>query len=151
MQMVCISKMSAAKTDNEVTPLHGERVTSQRLLILRIIREGEGHMDAEELYRRATEEDPRISLSTIYRNLRLFKRIGLVEERYLGEGHHHYELRRPTQHHHLVCLGCGRVIEFECPQTEQMREDVAKANDFEITDTEVYFAGYCSSCRKKRG
>ena len=116
-----------------------------------LIRGGEGHLDADELYRRAKERYPRISLSTVYRTLQLFKRLGLVEERHLGEEHHHYEAKGRAQHHHLICLGCGKVVEFECPFAGQMREEVGRENDFEITEAEVYLAGYCSGCRRERG
>jgi len=66
----------------ETQDLKGQRVTSQRRLLLDLIRQSEGHLDADELYRLAKEREPRISLSTVYRTLRLFKELGLVEERH---------------------------------------------------------------------
>jgi len=127
----------------------GLRVTNQRALILEVIRKGQGHLDADEIYRRAREKKPRLSLSTVYRTLQTLKKLGLVEELHFDDEHHHYEVKPPTEHHHLVCLGCGRVIEFKYPLTRLMKRDIAKARDFEITGSEVKITGYCSQCRQE--
>lgn len=126
----------------------GQRVTWQRRLLLDLILEAGGHLDADELFRRAKEREPRISLSTVYRNLRLFKKLGLIDERHFAEEHHHYEVKDTSEHYHLVCLGCGRVIEFESPLMKQVKDKVGMENRFEITGAEIRFEGYCSSCRK---
>ena len=125
-------------------------MTRQRALILEVIREGRGHLDADEVYRRARERQSRLSLSTVYRTLQRLKQLGLVEELHFDEAHHHYELKPATEHHHLVCLGCGRVIEFQYPLANSVRRNVAEAKDFEIVETEVRIAGYCAQCRRKR-
>jgi len=130
--------------------LAGLRVTNQRALLLEIIRQGEGHLDAFELYRRAREKQPRLSLSTVYRALQKFKKLGLVEEVHFDEAHHHYEVKPPAGHHHLVCLGCGRVIEFHYPLARQVKRNVPEAKDFDIIGTEVRMTGYCSRCRQER-
>ncbi len=128
----------------------GLRVTNQRALLLEIIRQGEGHLDAFELYRRAREKQPRLSLSTVYRALQQFKNLGLVEEVHFDESHHHYEVKPPAGHHHLVCLGCGRVIEFNYPLARQVKRNVPEARDFDIRGTEIRMSGYCSRCRRNR-
>ncbi|MEE9583481.1 MAG: transcriptional repressor [Dehalococcoidales bacterium] len=130
--------------------LSGMRATSQRALILEVIRRGVGHLDADEIYRQARKKEPRLSLSTVYRSLQAFKKLGLVEEVHFDEDHHHYELKQPPEHHHLVCLGCGRVIEFQHPVSRYVRRNVAEAKDFEIVDTELRMTGYCSRCRRER-
>jgi Fur family ferric uptake transcriptional regulator len=129
----------------------GERVTWQRRLLLDLISQAGGHLDADELFRRAKEREPRISLSTVYRNLRLFKKLGLVDERHLSENHHHYEIKSPTEHYHLVCLGCGRVIEFESPLLQQIKNQIRRENQFEVTGAEISLQGYCPRCRGKGG
>lgn len=129
----------------------GERVTWQRKLLLDLIAQAGGHLDADELFRRAKEREPRISLSTVYRNLRLFKKLGLVDERHLSENHHHYEIKSPTEHYHLVCLGCGRVIEFENPLLQRLKSQIRRENQFEVTGAEISLQGYCSRCRGKGG
>jgi len=128
----------------------GLRVTKQRALILEIIRRGQGHLDADEVYRQAREKQPRFSLSTVYRTLQLLKKLGLVEEVHFDEAHHHYEVKPSAEHHHLVCLGCGKVIEFGYPLTRYVKRNVTEAHDFEITGTEIRMTGYCSRCRQAR-
>ncbi len=127
----------------------GRRATSQRALILEIIRQGKGHLDADEIYRRARNRQPRLSLSTVYRTLQMLKKLGLIEELHFDEAHHHYEVKPTSEHYHLVCLGCGRVIEFEYPLSRNVKRNVAEARDFEIIDTELRMAGYCPKCTQE--
>ena len=126
------------------------RVTHQRALITEIIRQGRGHLDADEIYRRAREKEPRLSLSTVYRTLQMLKKLGLVEELHFDDNHHHYEVKPSAEHHHLVCLGCGRVIEFNYPLSHYLRGKVPEAKDFDIVETEVRMTGYCAKCRRSR-
>ena len=125
----------------------GMRLTSQRALILDIIRQG--HFDADEIYRRAREKAPRISLSTVYRTLQKLKKLGLVEELHFDEAHHHYEAKPSAEHYHLVCLGCGKVIELRQPLSDFIKRNVSEAKDFDVVETEVRVTGYCARCRKK--
>ena len=124
------------------------RFTNQRALILEIIHHGEGHLDADEVYRRARDRQPRLSLSTVYRTLRRFKELGLIEEVHFDEAHHHYELKPLAEHHHLVCLGCGRIIEFHYPLSRYVKRNVPEAKDFQIVETEIRMTGYCANCRQ---
>ena len=126
----------------------GKRVTAQRALLLELIRQGKKHLDAEELYRRAKKKQPRLSLSTVYRTLQLFKQLGLVEEHHFDEAHHHYEAKSQVEHHHLVCLSCGKIIECECPQTRRIKRDVGSGYGFDILRAEVRLEGLCQECRK---
>lgn len=128
----------------------GLRATKQRALVLEIIRHGEGHLDADEVYRRARQKRPQLSLSTVYRALHLFKEKGLIEETHFDEAHHHYEAKPATEHHHLVCLKCGKVIEFRYLLSRYVKKNVPEARDFEIINTEVRMTGYCAQCQSKR-
>ena len=128
----------------------GVRVTNQRALILEIIRCGQGHLDADEVYRRAREKQPRLSLSTVYRTLQLLQKLDLVKEVHIDETHHHYEVKPSSEHHHLVCLGCGRIIEFHYSLSRYVKRNVAEAKDFDIVSTEIRMTGYCSKCRQGR-
>jgi len=150
LQMKTISNSSGLKQVANPEGI-GERVTWQRRLLLDLISQAGGHLDADELFRRAKEREPRISLSTVYRNLRLFKKLGLVDERHLSENHHHYEIKSPSEHYHLVCLGCGRVIEFESPLLQRIENQIRRENRFEVTGAEIRLQGYCSRCRGKGG
>jgi Fur family ferric uptake transcriptional regulator len=145
------SEISHSKNKNrELLNKAGLRNTSQRESILDIIRHGHGHMDADEIYQRVRKKQPRLSLSTVYRTLQTLKELGLVEEVHLDETHHHYEIKAPHEHHHLICLGCGKVVEFECPMTGEMKDIVSREKDFEVVNTEVRMTGYCADCRKQR-
>jgi Fur family ferric uptake transcriptional regulator len=141
---------NAKKKNRELLSEAGLRSTSQRQSILDIIRRGQGHLDADEVYRRARKKQPRLSLSTVYRTLQTLKELGLVEEVHLDETHHHYEIKASNEHHHLICLGCGKVVEFECPMSIQMKEEVGKEKGFEIVNIEVRMTGYCPECRRER-
>ncbi len=125
----------------------GMRFTNQRALIMDIIRQGRGHLDADEIYRRARAKKPRLSLSTVYRNLQMLKKMGLVEEVHFNETHHHYEVKPSVEHHHLVCLNCGRVIEFSHPLSRYIKRNVPEAKDFDINEVEVRVTGLCAKCR----
>ena len=126
------------------------RVTAQRTLLLELLHRSSGHLDADELYRLARNRYPRISLSTIYRNLQLFKKLGLIEEHHFVEEHYHYEVKSAAEHQHLLCLNCGRIVEFACPLSQQFKEEIGKQYDFDITGVELRMTGLCSDCRKKR-
>ncbi len=126
------------------------KATGQRAVILDIIREGKGHLDADEIYQRARQKLPRMSLSTVYRALQKFKASGLVEERHLDQNHHHYELPHRGEHHHLICTGCGKVVEFKLPLTEIVSERVPQAAGFKIDRSgELSLTGLCPACQQK--
>ncbi|MEE8599357.1 MAG: transcriptional repressor [Dehalococcoidales bacterium] len=126
------------------------KFTNQRALILEIIHHGEGHLDADEVYRRARDKQPRLSLSTVYRTLRRFKELGLIEEVHFDEAHHHYEVKPLAEHHHLLCLGCGRVIEFHYPLSRYVKRNVPEARGFRVVETEIRMTGYCPGCRQDK-
>ena len=89
----------------------GQRVTGQRLLLIRLLDQSERHLDAEALYERARQEMPEINLSTVYRTLAVLKDAGLVEQRYFARDHgrEFYEATGTVEHYHFTCLNCGRV------------------------------------------
>jgi len=142
------SKMKSLESKRKALNASGMRATSQRALILGIIRQG--HLDADGIYRQARKKKPRLSLSTVYRTLRMFKELGLVEELHFNEDHHHYEAKPSSEHQHLVCLGCGKVVEFEYPLSLKMRRGIAREKGFEITGVEIRMTGYCSKCRQNK-
>jgi len=138
------------ESDRKILRRAGRRVTPQRLLILEAIREGGGHLDADEIYSLARRKAPRLSLSTVYRTINVLKEAGMIEELHLGEEHHHYELREKGEHHHFICQGCGKVVEFECPFSQELLRDLGEEHDFEITGIHLDMVGYCAECRRKR-
>jgi len=125
-------------------------LTQQRRLLLDTIREVGRHLDAKELYRRANEKDERISLATVYRNLRLFRDQGIIEERHLRRGCCCYEMKRSGEHQHLVCLSCGRVIEFKSPLIHKLVTEVQRKNRFLVARVDLCMEGYCHECKEER-
>ena len=136
------------KLDKTILRSPGARMTSQRTLVFDIISRGGGHLAADEIYARARRKKPLISLSTVYRAIAKFKQLGLVVESHLGQEHHHYEAGHSGNHFHLVCIGCGSVIEFEYPLVDRVRDEVARAGGFKIVSAEMNLSGYCPQCRR---
>jgi Fe2+ or Zn2+ uptake regulation protein len=127
----------------------GSRVTPQRTAIVSILQENSGHLSAEEIHRLARREHPRLSLATVYRTLRWMKTCGLVRELRLNGKRYRYEIDRNEPHQHMVCLECGKVIEFTCGHCADVRGDLAKQHGFHITGARVRLMGYCADCRAR--
>lgn len=127
----------------------GKRITQQRRLLLRILAEAGGHLDAREVYDRARQQEPRLSLATVYRALSSLKGAGVVRELHLDEEHHHYELDRQDGHSHLVCLRCGRVTEVDNWAFVDAAQAIGRASGFAITSAQVELTGICPECRAK--
>jgi len=138
-----------ASNGAKIEGIPGKRITSQRRLLLDILRQADGHLDADELFRRAKLKEPHISLSTVYRNLRLFKEYGMITERHFVEEHHHYEVTPQSDHHHLICLGCGRVVEFTSDQIDNRAHEIGLKHRFDVVRSDLHIEGYCSSCKKR--
>jgi Fur family ferric uptake transcriptional regulator len=127
----------------------GNRLTPQRRAILRIIREHAGHLSADEIYDLARQEVPRLSLSTVYRTLELLKELDLVSELQLAGDHSRYEVQS-QEHQHLVCLSCGKVVEFRCAHCSAVHQRLASEHGFSITGGRVEIFGYCEECARAR-
>ena len=125
------------------------RTTQQRNLILEVIKKAGRHLDADEIYQQSRKRSPNISLSTVYRNLQLFKEQGLVEEHQFDGVRRRYERVPHYKHHHIVCLGCGKVFEFICPSTEKIKSRLTREKGFQVTDVDVRFSGYCPACQRR--
>jgi Fe2+ or Zn2+ uptake regulation protein len=134
------------KKDREI---HGHSMTAQRQLLLELLRDAGEHIDAKELYRRASARDESISQATVYRTLNLFKELGLVDEMRLGKVRCYYEIKQSPEHQHLVCRGCGKVIEFQTSHFRKLIEAVRREHKFNITKAELYLEGYCPECEEK--
>lgn len=124
-------------------------MTNQRRLLLDLMHSAKGHMDAKELFRRASAKDDSISQATVYRTLNLFKKIGLIEERKLGRIRCHYEISRSPSHQHLICRGCGKILEFKTSYLQKLIESVKHRHGFNVTKAELLIEGYCSGCDEK--
>lgn len=127
----------------------GRRLTTQRRLILEVLEESEGHLDAETLHDRVKARNPSISLATVYRTLAVLEDMGRVEKHSLGEDHGHYEAVRDGPHYHFACLGCGKVIEFDAPEVAQVMCRLSEKEGVQVTDAHLSLSGYCARCREK--
>ncbi len=130
----------------------GFKLTPQRRAILDIILETEGkHLSAEEIYDLVKVKCPDIGLATVYRTMQMFEEVGLVYKHNFDEVRSRYEINHHNeyhQHHHLICVGCSRVIEVEEDLLEQLESGIEKKYNFEISNHNVKFFGYCEKCRK---
>ena len=125
---------------NQTIQMQGHFLTKQRRLLLDLIRDAEGHIDAK---------DDSIGAATVYRSLNLFKQLGLVDERRLGNLRCYYEIKQSPEHQHLLCHGCGKVIEFQNPHFQKLIKAVQREHGFKITKAELYLEGYCPNCEEK--
>jgi Fe2+ or Zn2+ uptake regulation protein len=139
-----------SRNRKQSNPIQGRPLTNQRRLLLELLRDAEGHIDAKELYRRASARDESISPATVYRSLNLFKELELVDEIKLGKIRCYYETKQSPEHQHLVCQGCGKVMEFQNPYFQKLIKAVQREHAFKITKAELYLEGYCPECEEKR-
>ena len=112
----------------------GMRMTEQRRVIARVLGSSEDHPDVEELYRRASAQDPRISLSTVYRTLNLFEEAGLVTKHDFRDGRARFELIPDEHHDHLIDIRSGKVIEFRNEEIEAIQDVIAKRLGYRLVD-----------------
>lgn len=110
----------------------GLRMTGQRRTIAQVLEGSEDHPDVEELYARASAADPRISLATVYRTVKLFEEAGILERLEFGDGRARYEDAEREHHDHLIDLSSGEVIEFFDPEIEALQEKIAAKLGFEL-------------------
>ncbi|MFC1920000.1 Fur family transcriptional regulator [Chloroflexota bacterium] len=129
----------------------GHRATGQRILLLELIQKSIHHMDADELYRLARVKYPRISLSTVYRNLQVFKEMELVKDHGFSESHRHYESKPAAEHHHVVCRSCGRIVEFTNHLVKNVITQVEREHGFTIDSADVQLQGTCPECLSHNG
>ncbi|MEN9894578.1 MAG: hypothetical protein RIR97_430 [Pseudomonadota bacterium] len=119
----------------------GMRMTEQRRVIARILDGAEDHPDVEELYRRSVKIDARISISTVYRTVRMFEDAGIIERHDFREGRARYETVPEEHHDHLIDLKTGTVIEFHSKEIEALQERIAREHGFRLVDHRLELYG----------
>jgi Fur family ferric uptake transcriptional regulator len=126
----------------------GLKSTRQRDKIVRVFLEAGSHLSVEDLYQRVRRDDPGIGYATVYRTLKLLAEHGLASSRQFGERSARFERRAEGQHHdHLICLRCGRIIEFESGRIEALQSRIARQQGFQVFDHKLELYGHCSHCR----
>jgi len=110
----------------------GMKMTEQRRVVAQVLSNASDHPDVEEVYRRASELDPRISIATVYRTVRLFEESNFLERHNFGDGRSRYEEVTDDHHDHLIDVKSGNVIEFKNAEIETLQEEVAKQHGMKL-------------------
>lgn len=129
----------------------GLKVTFSRMKILELLENSEKrHMSAEDIYKALLDVGKEIGLATIYRVLTQFEAAGLVIRHHFESGQAVFELERGSHHDHLICVKCGKIVEFVDESIETKQEQIAEENGFKISDHSLIIYGVCSkeNCRQ---
>ena len=120
---------------------HGLRMTEQRKVIAQVLSDAEDHPDAEGLYARSAAIDPKISLATVYRTVRLFSDAGIIETHDFRDGRARYETADEDHHDHLIDVQSGAVIEFMDEEIEELQKKIAVRLGYELVDHRLELYG----------
>ena len=127
----------------------GLKSTRQRTIILDAFLAAKGHVTVEDLLARARQADRRVSAATVYRTMKLLAECGLARPQHFADGQTVYEPLAGREHHdHLVCTGCGQILEFEDDRIEQLQLAAARAHGFQVTHHRLELYGLCRRCQK---
>ena len=130
-----------AKSLEELCAERGMRMTDQRRVIAKIIEGSEDHPDVEELHRRSVHVDAKISISTVYRTVKLFEDAGIIARHDFRDGRSRYETVPEEHHDHLIDLKTGTVIEFRSAEIEALQERIAREHGFRLVDHRLELYG----------
>lgn len=128
----------------------GLRMTGQRRIIARVLDKARDHPDVEEVHRRATKLDDRISISTVYRTLKLFESNGILERHHFAEGRGVYEVAEGEHHDHLIDVKTGRVIEFQNEEIEALQDQIARKLGYRLVGHRLELYGEKITPKKPR-
>lgn len=124
------------------------KLTSQRRTILHQAIQAKGHFSAEQLLDFSKNKDRTISKATVYRTLALLKESAVLEEQDFGDGKKIYERGQGRNHHdHLICIRCGKIIEFENLSIEKLQDAEARKHNFKVIYHGLKLFGFCQACR----
>ena len=126
----------------------GLRITDQRRVIARILSEADDHPDVETLHTRAVAIDPRISIATVYRTVRLFEEAGILERHEFGDGRSRYEAASDAHHDHLIDVETGNVIEFVDEELEDLQRRIAEKLGFRLVDHRMELYGVATDHKR---
>src|SRR5580693_4018634 len=127
----------------------GIRLTRQRRVILQVMDDAEQHLDVDQILERAQRLDSGVHLVTVYRTIELLKKHGLIDELdllHLRGDRHYYETHGPRDRNHVACLRCGKVREFESRLYEQLKDQIARDFDMQVTVSRTEVGGICNDC-----
>lgn len=135
----------------------GRRMTLPRSIILQFMENSTGHLSAEEVFTKLKQTEPSIGIATVYRNLELLTKLGIVNKFDFGDGKARYEFAQNKEgqnhHHHLVCINCKRIIDYkdfaeeEIELLKKTEQTLSKKYNFEIKNHLIRFYGLCDKCK----
>ncbi len=125
------------------------QMTRQREAVLAVIQQAEKHLTAQEIYDRVRRQLPGIAYATVYNALAYLQEAGLIQVVNVGNGPALYD-RRMGRHDHVVCRGCGQVLDCSVPGLEQALEQLARETNFQIARAHVLVEGLCPECQTRR-
>jgi Fur family ferric uptake transcriptional regulator len=128
----------------------GLKQSRQRTLIVETFYAMGGHVPVERLVAEVRRREPRVSVATVYRTMKLLAEVGLAVPRDFGDGRARYEPahhRHGNSHDHLICTGCGAIVEFESQRVEELQLRLARRHGFEVQRRHVELYGLCARCR----
>ena len=126
----------------------GVRITPQRQAILRYLISSHTHPTADEIYQALSPDFPNISVATIYNNLRVFKDIGIVKELTYGDSSSRFDFNTHN-HYHIICEQCGKIVDFQYPQLNEIERLAQNMTDFDVTHHRMEIYGVCKECQDK--
>jgi Fur family transcriptional regulator, ferric uptake regulator len=127
----------------------GIRLTAQRKMLVEIIQDSPKHLDAASLLNLAKKRDSHIHRATIYRTLDLLKRLSLIDEldlMHLEGEKHFYEARTKSEHFHLACFRCGKIVEHKTPTFDYLKREISEQTGFRIDVIRLEIGGACQNC-----
>lgn len=128
----------------------GHRITPQRLAILRMLTESNGHPSAEDIFQRVQVNFPTTSLATVYKTIAVMKELGEVLELEFSSDHNRYDGHKPYPHPHLICVRCKKIVDPELNTLEDMTQELVSDTGYKILGHRLDFYGICSECQKKQ-
>lgn len=144
-----VSARWESELDQKQIKQAGLKVTAPRLKILSILEHSsKRHLSAEDVYRELINQEEDIGLATVYRVLTQFEDAGLVCRRHFDSGQAVFELNSGAHHDHLVCVKCGKIVEFLDPLIEERQRVIAAERNFQIEDHSLVVYGVCTGCQK---
>lgn len=120
--------------------------TKQREVILNAFLESKQHVTSDDLYQKVREEHPNVGYTTVYRTMKLLVEAGLATEHNFDDGITRYEIEQ-EHHDHLVCLKCGKIVEFESPLIEETQHEIAERHQFKVMRHRHELYGHCADCQ----
>lgn len=130
----------------------GLNATRQREEILNVFLNSSGHKSLAQIYTQVVKTNPKIGYTTVYRTLKLLTRLGLATQRKFADGETRYEpASEGTHHDHLICLECGKILEFEDQTLEALQNGIAQRHRFKVSHHRLELYGLCEECSRRKG